>query len=302
MPTNRALTPELLDVRDSVWTVFFKRLTQIQPQYSQVAKMETSNKAFEDTFKVAGLGTFQIKPEGHPISYDDPVQGPRKRVTHTTFALGFRVTEEARDDDQHGIIRRMPEDLADSSLDHDEQIFWNVFNTAFVNTNFTTLDGQPLCDTAHVNLKTGTTQTNELNPGVALSHAGLEDAMTILRTTLNDQDRPIQLNPQKLLVHPEDEWEAQRILETEFQPGGDMNDINTMMSSRTGLMPMAVRYFTDTDNWFITCSEHTITWYTRKELANDTNMDTQTKDMLFDARKRISVVPWDWFGVLGSQV
>ena len=34
-----------------------------------------------------------------------------------TFALGFRVTMEMQEDEQHGIIAKMPADLADAATD-----------------------------------------------------------------------------------------------------------------------------------------------------------------------------------------
>jgi hypothetical protein len=230
------------------------------------------------------------------------VQGARNRVTHSTYALGFRVTEEMRDDDQHGIIRQMSNDLADSARDHQERLAFEPLNTAFVNTTFATPDGVALCSAAHVELKTGATASNTLVPGVALSHAGMETMLTQIELTQNDQGRPIKLTPWKLCVHPQDRYEAERLMETEKETGTSENQISTVSKSRTGLDLFVGRYFTDVDNWFILSREHKITWLNRKKLAHDANMDAQTKDQLHDARYRASVCVKDWFGTNGSQV
>tara|TARA_R110002020_G_scaffold68553_10_gene179369 strand:- start:1480 stop:2382 length:903 start_codon:yes stop_codon:yes gene_type:complete len=300
MATTRGIAPETLE--KDVTHIFFNEFTRIDAIYSMLLKVDSSTKAFEDTFKVAGLGTFQLKPEGTPISYDNIVQGPRRRVTHSTYALGFRVTEEMRDDEQHGIINRMPEDLADSARNHQEVIAHSPFNTAFVTTNFTTMDNQAICSTTHVELKTGATVANELNPGVALSTNGIESMLIQIRKTNNDQGRPIRLTPKYLVIPTDLEFTAQRLMETEQQVGNNNNDINTVKSSRIGITPLASRYLTDVDDWWIQSAEHTATWYNRKELSKDSSVDAQTKDYLFDARYRASVVVWDWFGINGSSV
>ncbi len=300
MATFRGLMPETME--PWVSEIFFKRLTRIPPEYTQMLKIKTSDKAFEDVFKVAGLGSFILKPEGTPISYDDPIEGARRRFTHSTYALGVRFTEEVMDDDQHGIIRQMPEDLADSAIDHQETIAWQPFRDAFVTTTFTTLDGAALCSTAHTELKTGATVSNELNPGVALSHTGLESMLTQLRQTDNDQGRPIKLTPRWLLIHTDNEWEAARILESTQEPFTTENQINTMQRSRIGLQAFPARYLTDSDDFFVVSDEHTVTWWNRKTLDTDQSTDSNTKDQLFDARYRAAVAPIDWPGVNGSSV
>jgi hypothetical protein len=298
MATNRSTLSEVLE--PWVTEIFFNNYTREPLIYPQWIKQVPSSKAFEDKFKVAGLGTFNLKPEGTPIAYDEPVQGPRKRVTHSTYALGFRVTEEMQDDDQHNIVGQMPADLSDSARDHQEQIAHQLLNTAFVDTSFTTQDGQALCASDHVLLRTGETASNVQTPGVDLSHTGFEAMLTQIRLTMNDTGRPIVLNPKCVIYHPEQEWEAQRILDSEYEPGTNENQINTMKNSRTGLEAKSSRYLTNTRNWFIISNEHHLTWYDRKPLALDNSSDAQTKDKLFDARYRASVVPWDWFGVNGS--
>ena len=72
-----------------------------------------STKAFEDGMRVSALGSFATKPEGTPVGFDDPISGTRVRTVHTTYALGFRVTMEMKEDDLFNIIEQMPADLGD---------------------------------------------------------------------------------------------------------------------------------------------------------------------------------------------
>ena len=120
MATYSANFPELLEKR--LREVYFNRYNMEPKRYPQVFNVKKSSNAFEDAIKVSGLGTLTVKPEGQPIGYDDPVQGTRKRTVHTTYALGFRVTMEMQMDDLYGIIEQMPRDLADATIDHQENL------------------------------------------------------------------------------------------------------------------------------------------------------------------------------------
>ena len=157
--------PELLE--PWVTKIFFDRLNMIETIYTQIFNMVPSTKAFEDTFEVSTLGTFVLKPEGTPVSYDDPVQSGRKRVVNETFALGFRVTMEMMEDDQHRIISQMPNDLGDSARDHKENLAHALLNDAFTAAATATFTGIPegdgvprnLCNTGHIRLKDGGTSS-----------------------------------------------------------------------------------------------------------------------------------------------
>lgn len=301
MPISRGIMPETLE-KDGI-RLFTDEYDRVPPIYSKILKVKKSTGAFEDAFKVAMLGTFVLKPEGTPISYDQPVQGPRRRVTNATYALGVRFTEEMRDDEQYGIFEKVTRDLADSARDHKEVLAHGPFNFAFATTHYTTMDGAALCSTAHVQLKTGKSDVaNELNPGVALSTNGLETMFIQIRKTDNDAGRPIRLSPKFLFIPVELEFVAARLLESTQTVGSADNDINTVSSNRLGISVVSSRYLTDVDNWFVLSNEHTVTWYDRKELMRDSYTDPHTKDYMQDARYRCSVAAWEWYGVNGSEV
>lgn len=300
MPISRGIMPETLE-KDGI-RLFADEYDRVEPIYTKLLKIKTSTGAFEDAFKVAMLGTFVLKPEGTPISYDQPVQGPRRRVTNATYALGVRFTEEMRDDEQYGIFEKVTSDLADSARNHKEVLAHSPFNFAFATTHYTTMDGKALCATDHVQLKTGAVVANELNPGVALSTNGLESIFIQIRKTDNDAGRPIRLTPKTLIIPVELEFVAARLLESDKTVGSADNDINTVSANRLGIMPLASRYLTDPDNWFIQSNEHTVTWYDRKELTRDSYTDPHTKDYMQDARYRCAVAAWEWYGMNGSEV
>lgn len=301
MATFSATLPDVLE--PFVTEIFFNRLKMIPPRFPKIFNIESSGRAFEEHLRLAGLGTFQVKREGTAIPYDDPVQGTRVRTIFTVYALGFRVTMEMRDDDQHNIISKMPKDLADSARDHRERIAHDLINNSFSATTYTGLDGAALCAT-HTNLKTGTSQSNSITPAVALSVSGIQSALTNMRTTTNESDRFISLTPAMLLIPPELEFTAAELLKSDRKPYTADNEINTVATSRIGVTEFVSEFLTDDESWWLLAvkSQHTLTWWNRKSLATDNSMDSQTKDMLYDAMYRAAVAFYDWRGVVGSNV
>ena len=189
MATFTGLAPELLEAREK--DIFFKQYEAAPSMYTELFETRTSNKAYEDRMRVAGLGRLALKPEGTPVAFDDPVQGARTRVVHQTYALGFRVTLEMWDDDLFDIINKMPADLGDSARDHQERLAWDIINDGNDADRHTVLDdqtaGAALFAADHITLKSGDTQSNTLAPAVALGVTGLESIMTQAQTTRPSQ-------------------------------------------------------------------------------------------------------------------
>jgi hypothetical protein len=301
MPTYTTNFPDALEPFITEW--FFNRLNMIAPVFPQWMNVETSTRGFEEYLRSAGVGTMVQKPEGTPVQYDDPVQGARVRRVHTTYALGIRCSMELREDDQHGIVQKMSQDLADAARDHRDRLAHDLPNNAFVTTLFTGLDAAALCGT-HTNLKTGTSQSNSLSPAVALSISGLQSALTTMRTTTNESDRFVSLMPSMLLIPPALQFTAAEILDSQDRPDTTDRATNVTSSSRTGVRSIVSEYLTDTDNWFLLArkGQHSATWVQRKSLSTKSSMDAQTYDELYDAHYRAFAHFLDWRGWVGSAI
>ena len=303
MATYSAQHPELLeaDVKD----IFFKGFTGIPTLYTQIFNVVGAERAYVDGMRVAALGTFVVKGEGAPIGFDDPVSGAVVRTVHTVYALGFRVSEEMMDDDQHGIITQMPADLGDSARDHQERLAWGLINDGFNGTTYTGLAQQggttrPLFSTTQTHLKTGTTQSNMLSPPVALSETGIAALMTRASITQSEEDRFILQSQSKLVIHPNLQHQAYVLLQTEFKPGSSDNDRNTVISSRSGLTPLEVPYLSSTTAWFVFANDADLTWNNRRSLRMDRSKDADTFDQKFYGSYRARVMFREWRGSFGS--
>ena len=284
--------------------VFFTRYMQYPDEYSQVFNVASSVKNYEEDSEIVALGTMPEKPQGEPITYDDPFQAAAKRrYTHKSYALGFRVTEELYADDLYGVIRRVaPQGLASSAHQTIEVTAWNVINRAF-NSAYTGRDSQPLCSTVHPNIKIDVGSgpfANKPSTDVDLGVTSLQAAIENLENTTDDRGLNVQLKPRLLIIAPENKWMTRELLNSEHRPHTADNEINALLDEE--LKYLVCHYFSDTDAWFLVAGkeDHYLTFYWRKKLAFENDDDFDTGDAKFKAGMRFSVDFSGWRGVYGS--
>lgn len=288
-------------------TVFFKAYEALARVYTQWCNVETSVKAYEESFRVSGIGSFVTKPEGTPVAYDEPVVGDRKRTLHSTFALGIRIPMELMEDDQFGVIARMPDDLGESARDHEERLTHALLNDAWAGASFTGMpegDGtaRSLYNTGHVPMKATGTDSNRASPGVAFSVTGLQDAVTNVELQTNEEGREIIRTAAIVVHHPNERWNVETILRTDRLPGSADNDINLVATSQLGIVNVSTPYLTDTDGWHLLTNKerHSLKLFRRKGLAFDRGRDMDTFDSKFTAHWRGHATFDDWRGCYGS--
>jgi len=304
MTTFSANTPEAMETRAKEY--FFKNFMQLPLMFPKWMSRRPSTKRFEDRIRAAGFGSFAEKAEGGPLAFDDPVEGQRRRSTHTVFGLGYRATWEAIEDDQWNILDQMPGDLGDAARDHQERIAWAVENDGFAGATFLGLDGLSLYNTAHPSIRPGVAaQSNTLTPALALGVAGLEAAMNAARVTLSEEGRQINVMLRKLLYHPNLQHTAYTLLNTEFRPGTADNDRSTVVSTRSGIVPVedqGVPYLTSQSAWSVhsTGRKEAILWYDRAQLFFERGRDSITMDQLHWGAYRAHPAIAEWRGHLGS--
>ena len=296
--------PELLEKDQQ--EIFFQSHEMIEAMYPELFNIKTSTKGYEDGMRVAGLGTLHVKPEGTPVGFDDPVSAAKVRNVHTVFALGYRVTMEMMQDDQHEIIDQIPADLGDATRDHRERLAWSLVNDAFAGATFTGLiDGASavsLCNATHTNLKTATTQSNVLTPAVSLSVTGLESLMNTASVTQSEEDRFINIEADKLVFHPNLQHQAHVLLKTEFEANSSVNNRSTVVSSQSGITPCRAKgipYLTSETAWFLS-GKNDLRWYDRMPVSFDMAKDSDTFDQKFYVHYRALACFFDWRGFWGS--
>ena len=260
----------------------------------------TSDKAYEEYVEETGFGLAPVKTEGDGVSYDTDAQGYVSRLTNTTYGLGAKVTQEAIEDNQYeAVAKKKAAKLARSMRQTKENVFANILNRGF-NSSYTGGDGKELLATDHPTLSGS--QSNELAVAADLSEASLEDLLTLVRQMKDSRGLRIQLKGQKLIVPPELEFEATRIISSVNQSGTANNDVNAMRE--LGMLPGGVvvwDYLTDADAFFVkTDAPEGMIRQQRRALAISQDNDFDTDNACMKATERYAGGWADWRGIVGS--
>ncbi len=263
-----------------IWAINYN---DYEPLYTKIFEQKTSDKRFEKEQGVTGLPLASVKEEGNAIPYVDPFQGFQKEYVNTTFGIGSTVTREMYEDDQYNYINQIPKFLARSMRQTEETIAFNHLNRGF-NGSFTGADGQSLFNASHP-LVGGGTFSNQLATAADLNQTSLEQMTQDIMEAVDDQSLKIRLLPKCLVVHPQSNHRARKLLESHYVTGSADNDVNTV----TGLFQDLVvsPYLTDTDAWFIvTDSPNGLTWFWRRrtEVGRDNEFDTENLKFKTTAR------------------
>ncbi len=278
--------------------IYGESYRQYPREYTKVFSLDTSTRAFEEDQGITGLGTVPEKAEGKSISYDDPLEGYLKRYTHTTYGLGFMVTREMFEDDQYRKMRAMPKALGRSVRQTIEVLGANHFNRAF-NSSYTGSDGVEMCSAVHP-LVGGGTFANELSTPADLDITSYEQALIDIQAYVDDRGLKMLCRPQKLVVHPDNLFQAQIILKSEQLPDTANNDINPAAGTMNGGI-VVMHWLTDPDAWFITTDcPNGLNWLWRRKPEFTRDNDWETENAKFKTTFRASSGWTDPRGVFGS--
>jgi hypothetical protein len=269
-------------------------------EYSKIFDEESSSLAYEEDVETTAFDLAQVKAEGAALAYTTHNQGFTKRYTHIAYALGYAVTKEEIADNQYeGKSFQRSALLAQSFRVTKEIVHANVLNRAFT-SSYAGGDGKELLATDHPSLA-GTWQ-NELTVAADLSEASLEDMLILIRTAKNSKGHPIALKAMKLIVPPQEQFNAERILKSTLQNDTNLNAVNAVKSM--GLLPsgyMVGTYLTDTDAWFIkTNASNGLMSFKRQGYEFDTDNDFDTKNARASGYERYSVGWTDPRGLYGT--
>lgn len=291
------LEPTLRDIRSDA------DYPRRETLFTNFYKVMTSKKKTEHDFQYAGLGQFQVKSEGNPVTYTDPIAGNTKDYTHVRRAMGYKVTQEMLDHDLYAEIRKLEAALQLAGDDDLEVQGHLLLNSGFGTTDsngFTAAgyDALALFSTAHTRLDGGANQANRPSTDANLDWTSLANAVQQFQLWKDSRGRPIVSVPQLLIVHPNDELTAAELLRSIGKPGTANNDINSIRDK--GLNVLVSPYLTDTNAWFIKGDLADAKWY----------WDVQPRTAMMDdfdleviKRKRVhgfSNGHSDWVGFYGT--
>ena len=302
MAQTRGIFPELNDNIDKTFSAIMKdRLKELPKIYTRYYATKTSDRKFERIVSYVPFGDVPTKAEGAAYTMDTLEPGYTKDFTHTEFGLGFEVTQTAFEDDPENILARCGEWLSFSARYVQEGRAANVINNG--HTTETTPDGGALFS-SHT-IKSGGTARNVLSASADLSATSLMQALADMQTQTKDEAGHLAapIDGLILLIPPDLEFLADRLLNSALLPQSADNDRNPIKARRTWDIVVNPR-LTDTDQWTIIASNkgsHGLTFYQRVPITVEPMVvDPRTGNKIFKCRHRFSVGAWCWQGTFGS--
>jgi len=268
-------------------------------EYTKIFDTRSSRKNFEEDMSVSLFGLPVQKGEGQPVVYDTEQQGFLDRYTHVVYALGFIITKELVEDDLYDIVgERKAKGLAFSMRQNKEIVGANILNRAF-SGSYTYGDGVSLISASHPNVAGGT-WSNQISIAADISEAALEQAVIDIQKWTNDRGLRIAVLPEKLVIPPDLDFEANKILQTQYEVGTNNNTVNLVRSRFPGGV-VKNHYLTDTDAWFIiTNVPNGMTYFERRADSFTQDDDFDTDNAKFKATGRYSFGCSDKRAIYGS--
>jgi hypothetical protein len=270
-------------------------------QHKEIYDTETSERSFEEETKLSGFSAAPVKNEGSAIAYDNAQEAFTARYTHVTIAQGFSLTEEAIEDNLYDSLSARYTKALARSMAYTKQVrAASVLNNGF-SANFPGGDGVALFATDHP-LVSGGVNSNEPATGADLNETSLEAAVIQIAQWTDERGLLIAAKPKKLIVPPQLQFVATRLLETELRTGTADNDINALKNN--GSIPEGYtvnNYLTDPNAWFLTTDvPNGMKHFVRTPLSNSMDGDFDTGNVRYKSRERYSFGFSDPLGMFGS--
>ena len=159
--------------------------------------------------------------------------------TPQKYERGVNFTWEMLINDDLGAFRNIGRELGMAA-----QNTVNDFVISFIADNPTIYDSVDLFHVDHSNI--GIT---------ALAEATLSAGITAMREQTSEKGNPLNIEPGFLVVPPELEFTAKKLVNSTLVPGGSLNDVNVLQ----GMVEVLVEpLLTDANNWYLVAKPSSI--------------------------------------------
>jgi hypothetical protein len=299
MAISRAqLLKELLPGLNALFGLEYNRYPE---EHKQIFETETSERSFEEETKLSGFSAAPVKAEGAAMAYDNAQEAWTARYVHETIAMGFSITEEAIEDNLYDSLSSRYTKALARAMAYTKQVkAANILNQGFTGGP-TYGDGKVLFATDHP-LISGGVNSNRPTIGADLNETSLESAVIQIAGWTDERGLLIAAKPRKLIVPPQLQFVATRILETELRVGTADNDINALKNN--GSIPEGYtvnHWLTDPNAWFLTTDvPNGLKHFVRAPMKTGMDMDFDTGNSRYKARERYSFGVSDPLGAFGS--
>lgn len=279
----------------------FDGLYDIRKEFREIFRVKPGERrSYHMEPVMYGLGMAPEMGEGGPVTFKSGGVVFNKTYVFKQYGLAFGMTKVLVEDGDHISIGRIySEQMGQGMVETEETVSTNVLNRAF-NGNFLGGDGQPLCSLSHP--ISGGVQSNLLTTPAALSQTSVQAMLTQIRKAQDNDLKRVRISPQKLVVSPDNEWQAEIITKSALSTGGANNDINPVMSTKA--LPQGytiiTRLTSPTAWWIKTDEKMGLQFLTRRMSQKSMEGDFNTDTMRYKVTSRWDVGWTNWRTVYGT--
>lgn len=274
------------------------------PIWNKLVDLHQSDRAFEKFQGITNYGLAGVKDQGGSIPYRDKFQGFPREIINVTYGIGSTITYEMMRYEQYDKMKSIPQQLAQSVRKTEETVVANLLNNSFSTATNPTLtaDGVSLFNANHLLVAANNaTQKNTPSTAADLSQTALEQAYIDISKMVDDNNLPIVVRAQKLIVPVESQHLARKILNTEYEVGSGNNTINPVASSNMPIELVESPWLTDSDAWFIKTDVADGLVFTEVDpVMLDRDNDFDTKNLKFSAMRIFGAGAVNYLGYYGS--
>jgi len=298
--SRQQLVKELEPGLNALFGLEYKRYDK---EHKEVYVQESSDRAFEEEVMLSGFANAYVKPEGSAVAFDNAQETFTARYTNETVALAFALTEEAMEDNLYDrLASRYTKALARSMANAKEIKAATPLNQGLPGVdNYDSGDAVSLFSTAHP-IIAGTFQ-NTLSTQADLNETSLEQALIDIAGMTDERGLKIAARGMKMIVPSENQFNADRLLQSQGRTGTADNDINAIKNM--GMVPQGYRvnhYLTDTDSWYIiTDVPNGMKYFERLPIQTKMEGDFSTGNVRYKARERYVFGVSDPRGIFGVE-
>ena len=269
-------------------------------EHAEIFDTESSDRAFEEEVMLSGFANASVKPEGQGVQFDDAQETFTARYTNETIALAFAITEEAIEDNLYDrLASRYTKALARSMANTKQVKAAAVLNNGF-NASFAGGDGKALFADDHPTI--AGSFKNELETGADLNETSLEQALIDIGKMTDERGLKIAARGMKMIIPPQLQFTADRLMKSEGRTGTADNDINAIRNM--GMIPQGYtvnHFLTNAKKWFVkTDVPNGLKHFVRSPIKTSMEGDFDTGNVRYKARERYVFGFSDPRGIFGS--
>lgn len=277
---------------------FFDEYTAQPTVYDKIFKVEDMDQAEEKEQHMGGFGEWQKNTEGNSFNQDEMSEGDEVTYTAERYDKAYTMTWELVQDDYKKVLKGLGKGGSAKQLGKGlntaiEKLCASILSNGFTNVGY---DGVSLFNSAHP-LTDSTETVDNLATG-ALSTTNLELAITKLGLQKDEAGNAIMMTAGQLIVHPANEFNARKILNSALVSENANNNKNVLPNLEIIVNP----YLATTTEWYVKASNYdeNLKFKWREKPIFDSEKIGGKMDWLFFGYARFCAGYSNWRGIVGS--